>query len=51
MLPLTPRKSSNLPSEVLQFNFSIVWGDNALIIEEEVALSPGQRVTAHRGPQ
>lgn len=41
-LPLTPRKSSNLPYEVLQFNFSIVRGDNPLIIEAEVALSPGQ---------
>lgn len=40
-LPLTPRKSSNLPCKVLQFNFSIVLRDNPLIIEEEVALSPG----------
>lgn len=47
-LPLTPRKSSNLPCKVLQFNLSIVQGDNHLIIEEEVALSPGQRVRAHR---
>lgn len=41
-LPPTPRKSSNLPYEVLQFNFSIVRGDNPLIIEAEVGLSPGQ---------
>lgn len=44
-LPLTPRKSSNLPCKVLQFNFSIVLRDNPLITEEEVALSPGQRVS------
>lgn len=49
-LPLTPRKSSNLPCKVLQFNFSIVLRDNPLITEEEVALSPGQRVRAHREP-
>lgn len=50
-LPPTPRKSSNLPCKVLQFNFSIVQGDNPVIIEEEVALSPGQRPRAHREPQ
>ncbi|KAI4805861.1 hypothetical protein KUCAC02_010456, partial [Chaenocephalus aceratus] len=37
------KKSSNLPSKVLQFNFSIVRGDNPVITGEEVALSPGQR--------
>lgn len=50
-LPPTPRKSSNLPCKVLQFNFSIVQKDNPLIIEEEVALSPGQRPRAHGEPR
>lgn len=50
-LPPTPRKSSNLPCKVLQFNFSIVQKDNPLITAEEVALSPGQRPRAHREPR
>lgn len=50
-LPPTPRKSSNLPWRVLQFNFSIVLGDNPLIIGKEVALSPGQRPSSHREPR
>lgn len=55
-LPLTPGKSSNLPCEVLQFNFSIVQRDNPLIIGEEVALSPrtegegSQRASVSVGP-
>jgi len=49
-LPLTPRKSCNLPCKVLQFNFSIMKGDNPLIIVEEVAISLGQRAKAHREP-
>lgn len=36
-LPPSPRKSSNLPRRVLQFNFSIVLEDNPLIIGKEVA--------------